>query len=425
MSSGSDSPDSLLSNSPGVQTGTAPLAVGKSLLPQTKLLWGTMNFQELWDDAHHDMSRLDPPRQVACAIFLALASVTSDHPLLVGDGAPRSSMLHQLADQGVDLSPYGRRRQFYCVHLRERAIDMGDKMGRLYTSSVTTIALLHLLEALMGTNTDSEAGLGYSALATGHAKALLERESDRPEKKLSNTTLGYLAYMKDAMRSAKRNRPPAFSDEDVYRLREGRPPPPSLLEALLSPPRADVQDQFWHLFDAFLSHEAESGIQSHANLTGLFARRATHLDELFVDEYLKRISLSFFSLPTIRQTAEQLFRSDFEEGGSNVEWDFATKTAELTWVLKAVGYVSWAYPDLAASQPLVVAAVRKVERAHSEYRISQAAFSAQPIPHASPSIFMPGFEPFLVENELNTLLDLSRSTASWGDGAWLSGVEAV
>lgn len=129
------------------------------------------NFRVAWFNAHHQASNLDDQSQVLCAVLLALSARTSDHPLIVGAGAPRISSLAALAVEGRDLSLYGQRRVAACRVLTERAIKVADEKNIWRIPSVESIAALTLLEGLVNVDEGRSYSNAYNWTCSSHAGA--------------------------------------------------------------------------------------------------------------------------------------------------------------------------------------------------------------------------------------------------------------
>lgn len=92
---------------------------------------------------------MDDQSQVLCATILAIGARVSDHPLLVGQGAPRIADLGKAASMGIDLSEFGARREAMCRQLAAHAIKLVDEKATLRIASVESIGALMLVEALL------------------------------------------------------------------------------------------------------------------------------------------------------------------------------------------------------------------------------------------------------------------------------------
>ncbi len=219
--------------------------------------------------ANRRVHELRPASQVLCAVIMAIGARCSDHPALIGAGAPRIAELGMAARAGVDLRPFGRRREDACATLFKRALDLADQHGTLRDPSVESLAALVLIEGMIETtDVQHSEARPYINAYTGHAKVLLEANADQPAQvskfgtpKVANSVLGWTAYLRDALTSANQGRAPAFSEEDYYMLtNEGREVPLPLrvllergdpsLEAEL-----DVVNSFWNLFQVSKSQK--------------------------------------------------------------------------------------------------------------------------------------------------------------------------
>jgi len=93
--------------------------------------------------------------QVLCAAVLAIGARVSDHPLLVGHGAPRLIDLSNSAKAGINLTDFGKRREGTCRVLAETAIQLVDEKATLRVASVESIAALMLVEGLLDSELSS------------------------------------------------------------------------------------------------------------------------------------------------------------------------------------------------------------------------------------------------------------------------------
>lgn len=80
---------------------------------------------------------------------MAIGARCSDHPALIGAGAPRIAELGTAARAGVDLRPFGRRREDACATLFDRALQLADQHGTLRDPSLESLASLVLIEGLV------------------------------------------------------------------------------------------------------------------------------------------------------------------------------------------------------------------------------------------------------------------------------------
>ena len=99
--------------------------------------------------ANRRVHELKPSSQVLCAVIMAIGARCSDHPALIGAGAPRISELGVAARSGVDLRQFGRRREDACLALFTRALKLADDQGTLRDPSIESLASLVLIEGMI------------------------------------------------------------------------------------------------------------------------------------------------------------------------------------------------------------------------------------------------------------------------------------
>lgn len=105
--------------------------------------------QSNFEQCGRQMAHLDENGQVLCAAIVAVMARSSNHPLVVGLGAPALASLAHLAREGRDLSEFGNKREA-CKVLTGKAIQLADKNGTFRkTPTLSAVAALMLLETLV------------------------------------------------------------------------------------------------------------------------------------------------------------------------------------------------------------------------------------------------------------------------------------
>jgi len=99
--------------------------------------------------ANRRVHELKPASQVLCAVIMAIGARCSDHPALIGAGAPRISELGLAARSGVDLRKFGRRREDACSAFFTRALKLANDYGTLRDPSIESLASLVLIEGMI------------------------------------------------------------------------------------------------------------------------------------------------------------------------------------------------------------------------------------------------------------------------------------
>ncbi|KAI5479821.1 Zn(2)-C7 fungal-type transcription factor [Pseudohyphozyma bogoriensis] len=240
-------------------------------------------FNKRWDRAHHQQERLEGQERVLFAVFLALASRSSDHPALIGE-APSGTSIFDLASQGMDLSVYGRRRIGACQALIRRAVRMADEDPEM-----------------------SQYASSFRHSGNGHVRRLLEDTASPSPLSTSTivgtTPLGLICVFRDAMLSSREGRRPFFDGNDLLLLRDGAPPAPPFAEALLArmaptmPQQNEVQ--IGPFFNSFMHHIASVAEGAGTHLYSRPARNAPYLDLNFIESYFSQLQLGFLALPTL------------------------------------------------------------------------------------------------------------------------------
>ncbi|ORY91448.1 hypothetical protein BCR35DRAFT_298608 [Leucosporidium creatinivorum] len=260
------------------------------------------NFRVTFEAAGRRLGQLDDQAQVLCAAVLAIGARVSDHPLLVGRGAPRLIELSSSAKAGVNLTEFGQRREATCRALAETAVKLVDEKATLRVASIESIAALMLVEGLLDSDDASlQASRPYVQAMNGHARALLALPGTTPEarSRLSGSVLGWTAYVRDALWAANTGTAPSFSDDDLYQLREHGDRDVSLEKALALPPLADPIVSFWTLLIPFMHHVTNLARDTSSKLTGVRARAAERIDEDFAADFLARVDVGVNAVPEV------------------------------------------------------------------------------------------------------------------------------
>ncbi|KAM0754351.1 hypothetical protein T439DRAFT_376848 [Meredithblackwellia eburnea MCA 4105] len=312
------------------------------------------NLRTTFDLAGRRIEALDKGSQVLFRLILSLGARTSPHPLLIGSSSSSSSSstspnpnpnsksppttpeeLSQATREGRDLREFGRRRDKLCEGLEDSALELVDRMGTLRVASLENMASLLLLESMV--EQDDQAHSSARSFVTAynsHARTLLEQQGPGGGggAGLRGTSLGWVAFLRDALKSAGSGHSPMLSDDDVYLLRKGMMKPLSLKDALrvFGPPeRGGAQQQqqqnvmsgggggnasggngnlgeadlFWALLAAFTTDLGDFARTVAANLTGVKARLAPLINESFVSSMLDFLDLCYDALPVLEWRA--------------------------------------------------------------------------------------------------------------------------
>ena len=148
---------------------------------------------------------------------------------------------------------------------------------------------------------------------TSHAKILLASHAGvthldkRRSPTVSNSVLGWTAFLRDALTSAHQGRAPAFSDDDLFLLTKEGKNVPIPLRVLLEHQEPslegelDVGSSFWTLFKSIMHQIASLARQVSRHLTGARARKAEWIHEEFANFFLTEATYVFEALPELRR----------------------------------------------------------------------------------------------------------------------------
>lgn len=202
--------------------------------------------------------------------------------------------LKEAARVGLDLREPGRNREAACQQLAAQAIKTVEEKGALKTASMESIATLMLVEGLLDREphlakniqawsdpqvspTERDLALSsarpYIVSANGHARALLAAGSTTSfvqKKRIAGSTLGWTAYVRDALMSANSGQSPTFSEDDVYLMRDEENNTEIIpLAQAISQKSNDAVHHFWTLLVAFMHHVADLARETSSKLTGI------------------------------------------------------------------------------------------------------------------------------------------------------------
>lgn len=260
----------------------------------TEPLVDPIPLSRVFNRAGRRFDQLDDDAQVLCAAIVAHVSRSTDHPLIVGAGAPTKLHRGELVRKGYDLTSYGHRRESACATLLGKALEAVDSKGIFRKiPSVESVAALVLLEGVVAhSDHDPLAPLSrpFGQAYTGHVKYLLELGS--ADKRIAGNVLGYTCWMRQGLASAQTGRSHSFSEDDYLLLRAPCWSPPTLA-SISNETSCEISDSgqlFKSLLDAYVYHLAMTLAETPQRLTGLRARTTVRIDENYCHHFLQRLS---------------------------------------------------------------------------------------------------------------------------------------
>lgn len=181
---------------------------------------------------------MSPTGECLCLVMQAWAARFSDHPSILGVGAPTLSDVQN--QPGRDFSHYGQARDAFATAMLDRALRKVDENGLLRHPTEAGCAALIMLEFLVtckprfrvalcaeifltvfvfklaGDDAYRTKGRHLMAAATEHLRAINEgvgedaTEEKKPEDRSSGSVLFWLSFTRDAISSMLGNRAPCL-----------------------------------------------------------------------------------------------------------------------------------------------------------------------------------------------------------------------
>ncbi|GAA5994266.1 uncharacterized protein JCM10292_001966 [Rhodotorula paludigena] len=189
--------------------------------PQCPLV-DTPQFIRAWEAAGRVVENLSPANEVLALVIQAWAARLTDHPHVVGQGAP--SLQDLRGGEGRDFTAVGNRRDEFARQALQRALDAVDRRGALRLASAAGCAALTLLEFLVDwSDADRRSTCGRYLLlaASEHLRNLQLDLCDDPSEPLvrpeqvSNGTLLWVLYTRDAIAAMFSGRFCSLTDDDL------------------------------------------------------------------------------------------------------------------------------------------------------------------------------------------------------------------
>ncbi|GAA5975180.1 hypothetical protein JCM11641_004383 [Rhodosporidiobolus odoratus] len=300
---------------------------------------GDINFRLIFDQAGRRVDQLSDANQVLCAALLALGARCSDHPALIGSGAPRIAELGDATRNDVDLRQYGRRRRHTFEQLRAQALQLADEKGVMRMTSPESVAALMLLEGLMDVSASGiRQGRGYGDAYKGQIRTLLaEGQDGTTPRTVQGTIMAWTAYSRDSLGAAFLGLTPTFSDDDAWLLRGQEDPPLPLPERLFSPLAPEAEVNYWTLINSYVEWVTSLARSMPRKLTGPRATKAEKLDESSVAEALEKLGVTFDSVKDLLARTEALTGSTkFLFDATTLVRTLRLMACQLTFVLHQV-----------------------------------------------------------------------------------------
>lgn len=144
-----DSPDGRLTLSQ--ETNALLASLMDSYLDSASFAGPLVNWANLrmrFERAGRRPHQLDPMTETLVLACIAFGAFASDHPLILGNDAPRLVQLD--AEPPKDLSVWSRRRMPFCEKLVEQVVKLVDTRGFFRIAAPETAALLHMTAELVG-----------------------------------------------------------------------------------------------------------------------------------------------------------------------------------------------------------------------------------------------------------------------------------
>ncbi|KAI5480394.1 transcription factor [Pseudohyphozyma bogoriensis] len=178
-------------------------------------------FMKEWDASGRNPEAMSPVGECVALTCQAWGSRFSDHPSIVGSGAPQLVDLPKLRP-GTDLTGYGQARDAFAKSMTERALQTIDAKGALRRASGQCSAVLILMEFLMTFN-DVYRGTGRHMMlsAVEHLRSRNDGMGEDPEDvisaqdRISGGTLFWTVLTRDAISATFGSRSTFMTDEDA------------------------------------------------------------------------------------------------------------------------------------------------------------------------------------------------------------------
>lgn len=285
------------------------------------LLIDNTSFRLQFELANYQLSNMSDASQVLCSVLMAISARHSDHPAIVGENAPRADQLAALSLQGSDLSEFARARENACSALLQRATTLIDDKKTLRTPSLESVASLVLLEGLL--DPDDPSLSSYIGAYITHTRHLLQTEENAFRTDETGSAIGWTAYGRDAICSAKKGKSRTFSDDDLVLLSRGDNRPPSLSAILPLPMTTTAKEYCWGFFMSFMIEVTDISELIATRLTGVRARKARRIDLEAVEDCLNRLGRTEAAIPELTRRRElyalESFTSDVKDAKKHSE----------------------------------------------------------------------------------------------------------
>ncbi|GAA6054141.1 hypothetical protein JCM3770_003216 [Rhodotorula araucariae] len=179
-------------------------------------------FLPAWENAGRTLENLSPTNECMALVVQAWAARLTDHPAIIGSGAPTLQDLRN--GGGRDFTPVGNRREEFARAAMERALAAVDLRGALRLSSSVCCTALTLLEFLVtwsDAKRTSTTGRYLLAAASEHLRNLQLDLCDDPTERLlrpeqaSNGTLLWMVYTRDSLAAMFGGRFCCLTDDDL------------------------------------------------------------------------------------------------------------------------------------------------------------------------------------------------------------------
>ncbi|BGP39142.1 hypothetical protein JCM10449v2_003080 [Rhodotorula kratochvilovae] len=179
-------------------------------------------FLPAWENAGRMLENLSPANECMALVIQAWAARLTDHPAVVGSGAPTLQELR--SGGGRDFTPVGNRREEFARAAMERAMAAVDQRGALRLASSVCCAALTLLEFLVtwsDAKRTSTTGRYLLAAASEHLRNLQLDQCDDPTERplrpeqASNGTLLWMVYTRDSLAAMFGGRFCCLTDDDL------------------------------------------------------------------------------------------------------------------------------------------------------------------------------------------------------------------
>ncbi|GAA5948812.1 hypothetical protein JCM10213_008691 [Rhodosporidiobolus nylandii] len=182
-------------------------------------------FMQAFNAAGRDARNMGAGNECLALTLQAWAARFSDNLLITGAGSPTLSDLRD--PRGRDFTILGNRRNDFALAMRDRALRAVDERGILRQSSAAGVACLTLLEFLVTWDEPlrpNMTGRYLLSAAAEHLRNLQNGYCDDPSEvcvppeRLSNGTLLWMGYTRDALSSMFSGRSCLFTEDDLTLL---------------------------------------------------------------------------------------------------------------------------------------------------------------------------------------------------------------